>query len=42
MHELAGITLGGDDIVPAAADEAVIGQTENGGGERVAVVVIVE
>ena len=42
MNELARVTLSGDDVVPAATDETVIGQTKDGGSERVAVVVIVE
>jgi hypothetical protein len=42
VHELAGVAFGGDDVVPAAADQAVVGEAEDGGGEWVAVMVVVE
>ncbi len=42
MDELAGAALGGNDVVPAAADQSLIGEAEDGGGERIAMVMVVE
>ena len=42
MDQLARLAFCGDDVVPAAADEAVVGQAEDAGGNGVAVMMIVE
>src|SRR6185437_11657925 len=41
VDELAGLAVGGDEVVPAAGDEGV-GEAEDAVGDRVAVMVIVE
>ncbi len=42
MDELAGLAFGGDDVVPAAADEAGSGKAEDGGSNGIAVVMVVK
>ena len=42
VDELARLAVGGDEIVPAAGDEAVAGEAEDALGNGVAVVMVVE
>ena len=42
MHELAGFAVGGDEVIPAAGDEAVLVEAEDAVCDGVAMVVVVK
>ena len=42
VDELAGLAFGGDEVEPAAGDEAVLVEAEDAVGDGIAMVVVVE